>query len=194
LSKEVTMARYAMTIDLTTCVACDACVLACKMENNVPDGYARDWTEQVLTETPAGLNLALYSNRCQHCKNAPCVAVCPTGASYIKDGIVLIDKDLCVGCRQCISGCPYGARYYHPASYVDKCTFCEHRIGTDRQPACVEVCPTNSLVFGDVNDKNSEISQLLKKRETKVLKAEKKTQPKYFLLASIVKENSILAG
>ncbi len=68
------MARYAMAIDLTTCVACDACVLACKMENNVPDGYARDWTEQILTETSAGLNLELFSNRCHHCEAAPCVA------------------------------------------------------------------------------------------------------------------------
>lgn len=183
-----------MTIDLTTCVACDACVLACKMENKVPDGYARDWTEQILTETPAGLHLELFSNRCHHCKSAPCVAVCPTGASYIKDGIVLIDKDLCVGCRQCISGCPYGARYYHPASYVDKCTYCDHRIGTGRLPACVEVCPTSSLVFGDINDTTSEISRLLKSRKSKVLKEEKKTNPKYYFLTSIAGQESKIAG
>ncbi|MCP4756825.1 MAG: 4Fe-4S dicluster domain-containing protein [Proteobacteria bacterium] len=187
------MARYGMTIDLTTCVACDACVLACKMENDVPDGYARDWTEQILTETPDGLNLELFSNRCHHCKSAPCVAACPTGASYVKDGIVLIDKDLCVGCRQCISGCPYGARYYHPASYVDKCTYCDHRIGTGRKPACVEVCPTNSLVFGDMGDRKSEIYRLLKKRKSKMLKAEKNTQPKYAFLLPIYTEHEASA-
>lgn len=179
------MARYGMTIDLTTCVACDACVLACKMENDVPDGYHRDWTEQKLTESDAGLSLELFSNRCHHCKNAPCVAVCPTGASYIRDGIVLVDKDLCVGCRQCMSGCPYGARYLHPSKYVDKCTYCDHRLGTDRDPACVEVCPTHSLTFGDMMDKNSDISKQLKKREYKHLKEDKKTKPKYAFLLPI---------
>ena len=179
------MPSYAMSIDLTTCVACDACVLACKMENKVPDGYARDWTEEILTEDRNGLNLELFSNRCQHCEDAPCVSVCPTQASYIKDGIVMVNKDLCVGCRQCISGCPYGARYLHPGSYVDKCTFCEHRTGTDRKPACVEVCPTSSLVFGDLNDPNSEISTLLKTRKHKVQREEKKTKPKYYYLLPV---------
>jgi len=188
------MARYAMTIDLTTCVACDACVLACKMENSVPDGHARDWTEQKLTESSTGMDLELFSNRCHHCEAAPCVAVCPTGASYIKDGIVLVNKDLCVGCRHCISGCPYGARYLHPDNYVDKCTFCEHRLGTDRQPACVEVCPTSSLVFGDVNDRNSEISKVLKSRKKKVLQAEKKTEPKYYFLTSLIEKSDKVAS
>ncbi len=171
-----------MTIDLTTCVGCGACVLACKMENKVPDGHARTWIEENLTEDTNGLNLELFSNRCQHCKSAPCVSVCPTQASYIQDGIVRIDKDLCVGCKQCISGCPYGARYVHPDSTIDKCTFCDHRTGTDRQPACVEVCPTSSLVFGDMADRKSDVSKLLKTREHKVLHEEKRTKPKYYFL------------
>lgn len=182
------MARYGMSIDLTTCVGCGACVLSCKMENNVPDTYARTWIEENLTENAGGLSLELFSNRCHHCKSAPCVSVCPTQASFIKDGIVMIDKDLCVGCRQCISACPYGARYFGPDSRVDKCTFCEHRVGTDRDPACVEVCPTSSLVFGDLADRGSELSKLLKTRKYKVLKKDKRTKPKFHFLEPVEKK------
>jgi len=199
------MATYAMCIDLTTCVGCDACVLACKMENDVPNGFARDWTEEHLidekpelsddTETGesrlSNLTLELYSSRCQHCENAPCVSVCPTEASYIQDGIVLIERDKCVECTHCIAACPYGARYWVPGQYVDKCTFCNHLIGTNRSTACVEVCPTNSLVFGNIEDSNSEISKLLKQRKYKVLQPSKETSPKYFLLLSEIKRKDL---
>lgn len=171
-----------MTIDLTTCVGCGACVLACKMENKVPDGHARTWIEENLTEDANGLNLELLSNRCHHCKSAPCVSVCPTQASFIQDGIVKIDDDMCVGCRQCISGCPYGARYMNPNGHVDKCTFCDHLVGTDRKPACVEVCPTSSLTFGDLADRSSEVARQIKERRHKVLLKEKRTRPKYYFL------------
>lgn len=185
------MARYAMTIDLTTCVACDACVVACKMENNAPDGYARDWTVQVIQNHFPNFVAELYSNRCQHCENAPCVSACPTEASYIKDGLVLINRDLCVGCEHCVAACPYGARYLHPDGFVDKCTFCDHRLGTGKDPACVEICPTYSLTFGDLDDPESEVSKQLKDRKYKVLKPEEKTSPKYILLESIVEQAMI---
>lgn len=180
------MTTYAMSIDLTTCVACDACVVACKEENNVPDGFCRDWTEQNLSGEYPNLSMELYSNRCQHCANAPCVAACPTKASYFKDGLVLIDRDICVECKHCIAACPYGARFHYPGQYVDKCSFCDHRIGTGRSTACVEICPTRSLVFGDLDNPNSEIAKLLNTREYKVLKKSKKTKPKYFLLQSTI--------
>jgi len=199
------MATYAMCIDLTTCVGCDACVLACKMENNVPNGYARDWTEEHVTDDKPekntdvfarhsrlpNLKLELYSNRCQHCENPPCVSICPTQASYIKDGIVLIDRKKCVECTHCIAACPYGARYWVPGQFVDKCTFCQHRIGTGKSTACVEVCPTNSLVFGNIEDQNSEISKLLKQRKYKVLQPLKDTIPKYFLLLSEINRKEL---
>ena len=194
-----------MCIDLTTCVGCDACVLACKMENNVPNGYARDWTEEHVTDNEPekstdvfardsrlpNLKLELYSNRCQHCENPPCVSICPTQASYIKDGIVLINREKCVECTHCISACPYGARYWVPGRFVDKCTFCQHRIGTGMSTACVEVCPTNSLVFGNIEDQNSEISKLLKQRKYKVLQPLKDTIPKYFLLLSEINRKEL---
>lgn len=186
------MANYAMSVDLTTCVACDACVIACKEENNVPDGYSRDWTEQYLSGEFPNLSLELFSNRCQHCSNAPCVAACPTKASYItEDGLVLIDRDKCVECKHCVVACPYGARYHFPGRWVDKCSFCDHRIGTGRSTACVEVCPTRSLMFGDLDDPNSEISKAIKNRKYKLLKENERTKPKFFLLSSTIERKTI---
>lgn len=188
------MTTYAMCIDLTTCVACDACVIACKDENNVPDGHARDWTEEYLSGKYPDLRLEQYSNRCQHCENAPCVPVCPATANYYQDGLVLIDRDKCIECTHCIPACPYGARYRDVGKWIDKCTFCDHRIGTGRSTACVEVCPTSSLVFGDIDDPNSEISKLLATRKYRVLKPEKQTKPKYFLLESIIEKEELNIG
>lgn len=185
------MAKYAMSVDLTSCVACDACVVICKSENNVPDGYARDWTVEIMQGDYPNLRADLYSNRCQHCDNAPCVAACPTEASYIKDGQVLVDRDKCVGCKQCIAACPYGARYMHPDRFVDKCTFCDHRRAENRDPACVEICPTGSLVFGDLEDPESPISKVLKSRKYRTLKPMLGTVPKYYLLESIVEREEI---
>ena len=188
------MTEYAMCIDLTTCVACDACVMACKNENKVPDGYSRVWTEEYLSGEYPNLKMELYSNRCQHCENAPCVAVCPTEASYFKNGLVLIDRDKCVECTHCISACPYGARYRNPGLYIDKCTFCDHRLGTEKSTACVEICPTASLVFGDLDDPDSEISKLLISRKTRRLNLLKGTKPKYYLLETIVKREELIYG
>lgn len=199
------MARYAMSIDLTTCVGCDACVIACKNENGVPDGYARDWTEEyVVDESPQigrdpfssshrlpDLKLEVFSNRCQHCENPPCVTVCPTEASHIEQGIVLIDRKLCVECKHCLTACPYGARFHVPGRYVDKCTFCFHRLGSGKSTACVEVCPTSSLTFGDLENPKSEISKNIAERKHKVLQPLKETVPKYFLLLSTIERKEL---
>jgi len=118
---------------------------------------------------------------------------CPTEASYVQDGIVLVKKELCVGCLDCIDACPYsGARYLHPDGYVDKCTFCEHRITQGRNPACVEVCPTGSLIFGDLDDPKSEISKILAHREHKILKPSAETDPKSFLLTSTILRKKVI--
>ncbi|MCA9523810.1 MAG: 4Fe-4S dicluster domain-containing protein [Myxococcales bacterium] len=175
--------RYAMAMDTRLCVGCTACVLACKTENNVPDGYTRDWVEEVVSGTFPTLQLELRSNRCQHCDNAPCVSACPTGASYIgPGGVVLVNADKCTGCKACIASCPYNARFVHPKGHVDKCTFCTHRTAKGKQPACVTVCPTSALVFGDRNDPDSSISQLLRSRRYKRANVEAGTKPNMFFL------------
>lgn len=175
--------RYAMVVDTKKCVACKACVLACKAENNVPEGYCRDWlVEEVRGEYP-DLSMQNRSERCNHCSNAPCVSACPTGASFVAEGgVVMVTKDKCTGCKACVASCPYDARYVHPEGYVDKCTFCLHRVQEGKQPACVEICPTRTLVFGDRNDPESEVSKLLASREWEVNHPEAGTEPNVFFL------------
>ena len=109
---------------------------------------------------------------CNHCENPPCVQVCPVGATYkTPDGVVLIDKDYCIGCRYCIQACPYGARYFNEETKTtDKCTWCYHRITKGLKPACVEVCPVKARIFGDLNDPSSEINDFIRNHRVSVLK------------------------
>ena len=178
------MARLAMVIDTRRCVGCTDCVVACKTENGVPEGFCRDWiTEEVRGAFPT-LTLEIRSERCNHCDEPPCVSCCPTGASHVHDfgGVVLVDHDKCIGCKACIASCPYGARFVHPEGYVDKCTFCIHRVEQGLLPACVSVCPTHCMHFGDLDDPNSEVSQLLASRKNHALMPEAGTKPRIFYL------------
>ena len=175
--------RYAMAIDTKKCVGCSDCVVACQTENNVPVGYCRDWVYETTEGIYPSLKTEIRSERCNHCENSPCVRSCPTGAShYGEGGTVLVTPDECIGCGACIVSCPYDARYSHPDGYVDKCTFCLHRVKKGQQPACVEVCPTKCMIFGDVDDPGSEISKLLVNRQHKTLMPEAGTKPHVFYL------------
>jgi len=176
--------RYAMAIDTLKCVGCSDCVVACQTENDVPIGFCRDWVVEVTDGTYPSLTLENRSERCNHCANAPCVRCCPTGASHItEEGVVLVTHSKCIGCAACITSCPYDARYIHPDGYVDKCTFCYHRLKDGLLPACVSVCPTKCMYFGDVENPESSISQVLKNRKWKQLIPEAGTEPKlYFLI------------
>jgi len=176
--------RYVMVIDTLKCVGCSDCVVACQTENDVPTGYCRDWVTESVTGTYPEVDIELRSERCNHCDNAPCVRTCPTEASHIiEGGIVLVDRDLCIGCGACIESCPYDARYRHPdLGIVDKCTFCVHRVKKGQDPACVSVCPTNCMYFGDLDDSNSKVAQLLAVRKHKVLAKEAGTSPNVYYL------------
>jgi Fe-S-cluster-containing dehydrogenase component len=175
--------RFAMAIDTKKCVGCSDCVVACQTENNVPHGYCRDWIVETVDGTYPHLDLEFRSERCNHCTNAPCVRCCPTGASHFAEGgIVLVKPNKCIGCGACIESCPYDARYPHPKGYVDKCTFCIHRVEKGQNPACVDVCPTRCLHIGDLEDPNSDVSLALKDRKWKVLAPEAGTKPQLYFL------------
>jgi Fe-S-cluster-containing dehydrogenase component len=178
-----TVKRYAMVMDTRKCVGCSACVLACKAENDVPEGFCRDWIVEEVRGRFPDLSAELRSERCHHCSDAPCVDACPTGASHVSDGgAVIVTHDKCTGCKACIAACPYDARFVHPEGYVDKCTFCLHRVRQGQLPACVGVCPTESLHFGDLNDPDSEVSRLLATRAWKVQHPAAGTQPNLYFL------------
>jgi len=176
--------RFIMTMDTRRCVGCNACVIACKTENALAEGTSRDW---VITETAGtfpSLSQEIRSERCNQCSRPPCVDSCPTRASHIGEaGVVLVSRNKCTGCKACIGACPYNARYVHPDGFVDKCTFCFHRTKTGALPACVEVCPTQALKFGDLEDATSEVSRLLRARRHKVNRPDSGAKPNvYFLI------------
>ncbi|MBP2631857.1 MAG: polysulfide reductase, subunit [Firmicutes bacterium] len=178
--------RYGMLYDSNACIGCQACSIACRGENKVHDDVHR---LQVRIEGPKGeypnLRMDFHRQSCVMCDNAPCVPVCPTGASYTnEEGINMVDEKKCVGCGYCITACPYQARYLDPKTGVaDKCTFCyENRVKQDEKPACVSICPTNALIFGDLNDSNSEICKAIKKQATVKYKESLNTNPKLIVI------------
>lgn len=175
--------RYAMAIDTRKCVGCSDCSIACNDENGVPGGYTRSWVVEKVRGKYPNTSMIMQSERCNHCDNAPCVRCCPTGSSYVVEGgIVMVDPKKCIGCGACVESCPYDARYMSPNGIADKCTFCYHRVEDGLNPACVDVCPTNCMYFGDIDDPTSEISQLLLERSYEVLKTEAGTKPQVYYL------------
>ena len=176
-----------MVLDISKCIDCKACTIACKIENNIPlveDNY-RNWVaEEPLRGVFPKLGQSFIPGQCMQCGDPPCEKVCPTSATYINgDGIVLVDDKKCIGCKYCITACPYDARFYNEKrGAVDKCTFCVQRIYAGRLPACVETCPTKVRVFGDLNDPESEVSKLLTESHHRTVKPEIGTQPFLFYL------------
>jgi molybdopterin-containing oxidoreductase family iron-sulfur binding subunit len=194
-----------MVIDLKRCIGCYGCQLACKAEHGTPPGvfFARVLKqEEGQYPTVRQLSLPVL---CNHCEDAPCIAACPTGASFKwEDGIVDIDHDLCVGCRACMMACPYTNRYFndqpqhyfpqgmtpyeeartqrHEQNVVMKCNFCRDRVRDGKPPACVANCPTIARTFGDLDDPLSEISVLIKERGGFTLHPELGTGPAVYYL------------
>lgn len=178
------MARFGMAIDTAKCVGCMDCVVACKTENGVPEGYNKDWVVYDTQGTFPTLHMEIRSERCNHCDNPPCVDCCPTGASHVEKfgHVVLVDSHRCIGCKACIASCPYDARFVHPDGYADKCTFCLHRVKEGLEPACVSVCPTRCMTFGDLDDPNSAINRQLNSRRNHQLLVDAGTKPKVFYM------------
>ena len=132
------MAQKTLVIDLDRCIGCHACEVACKQENGVPLGV---YYNKVLSIGPLGkfpdIKQYFLPSVCQVCKDAPCLKVCPTGATYrTEDGQILVNKEKCIGCKMCMAACPYGARSYNPEkNVVEKCTLCHHLQEIGEQPA-----------------------------------------------------------
>jgi molybdopterin-containing oxidoreductase family iron-sulfur binding subunit len=204
--------RLAMAIDLHRCIGCNACSMACKVANNLPNDM---WWNRVLTvggeaiDTASGTypnaKLGFLPLNCQHCENPACVKACPVGATYKRkeDGIVIQDLDKCIGCRYCMVACPYsGVRqfnwkqpeYYldfavgdadapkHQYNTVEKCNFCVTRLAEGKKPACMELCPGRARYFGDIDDPESEVSKAIKGRDYFHLLEEKGTKPSVYYL------------
>lgn len=185
-TKSKTSRRLAMVIDLRKCIGCHACSVACKAEFDVPLGVWRSWVKQVEVGKYPNVKRYFLPRLCNHCCEPPCVKVCPTKASYIRpeDDTVQIKEDRCIGCRLCISGCPYNSRFLHPDERIThKCTFCIHRVDEGLVPACVNTCQANARIFGDLNDPDSEVSKLVATEPVMTLKSELGTEPRVFYIA-----------
>ena len=158
------MARYAMVTDLRKCVSCEACTAACNGEWEVPAGYARTHVRKTpISGTFPRLMASALIAQCNHCDHPSCVKACPSGAtSQDANGIVQVDRNLCIGCGFCVDACPYEARYINPVlKMVDKCDFCSPRIEREQEPACVSTCPAHAKFFGDLEDRSSDVSRMV---------------------------------
>lgn len=180
--------RWGMLVDVSRCIGCQACTVACSMENLPPLGQFRTTVLQYEVDSGGDAPPAMVSlpRLCNHCDEPPCVPVCPVQATYQReDGIVLVDADRCVGCGYCVQACPYDARFINKQTQTaDKCTFCEHRLADGLLPACVETCVGGARVIGDLNDPDSEIATRLRDNadDVKVLKPGQHTQPHVYYL------------
>ena len=164
--------QYGMMIELDKCVGCQACVTSCKQRWDTGPGAARDWVFQYEQGTrESGLGLTFYPGLCMHCEDHPCTTDCPSGATYAdENGVVVVDRDVCIGCGNCISMCPYGARHADSEQgIVEKCNFCAPYVARGDPPACVSTCLAGCRTFGDLDDPKSDLVQLIKRRGAKPL-------------------------
>ncbi len=228
LTKPREQRRWVMVIDLRKCVGCSACTIACIAENKLPPGVVyRPVMDEEIGVFP-NVSRRFLPRPCMQCDNPPCVPVCPVSATYKNaDGVVVIDYDECIGCRYCITACPYAARTFDfgntytqgtpvaeglivgreraddyervpsfeygkewprehetsPIGNTRKCQFCLHRLNVGMLPACVTTCIGRATYFGDANDPDSLVSELISRSNVMRLKEELGTQPRvYYLL------------
>jgi len=176
--------KYGFVIDNRKCIGCHACTTACKSEHEVPVGVNRTWVKQVEKGTFPDTRRLFSVMRCNHCTDAPCVSICPTEALFTReDGIVDFNSDRCIGCKSCMQACPYDALYIDPETHTAaKCNYCAHRVDVGLEPACVNVCPEEAIISGDMENPDSKIAQLLAKEPVSVRKPEKGTQPNLFYI------------
>jgi molybdopterin-containing oxidoreductase family iron-sulfur binding subunit len=212
---------FGYALDLSRCIGCRRCVYACVKENNQSRNPQIHWISVLEMKKETGVDImqsdAYYDAEqvpregrfympvaCQQCRKPACTKACPVGATWQEpDGMVVVDYNWCIGCRCCMSACPYGARHFNwgqpdvpadelntsthylgnrprPRGVVEKCTFCIQRVRKGQYPACVEICPVGARKFGNLLDPTSEIRYVLERKRVFVLKEELGTRPKFF--------------
>ncbi|MDP1899854.1 MAG: 4Fe-4S dicluster domain-containing protein [Rubrivivax sp.] len=202
---------YAMLIDLRRCIGCTSCQVSCKMENAVPVGSFRSRVAINEVNDYPDAKRYFLPMFCNHCDDAPCIRPCPVpGATYKRDdGIVAVDRKLCIGCGKCVAACPYSARFMHPEiairndprpylskvpalkdsrpsdlRVVDKCDFClDRRANGEEETACQRNCFGKAIVFGDLNDIDSRIAKLMSSQKTVVFLPNLRTNPRVHYIA-----------
>jgi len=201
------MAKMGMVFDLKACIGCNACVVACKQENSLPNSVFFTFTLSYEYGTYPNVKRVYIPTICNQCEDAPCEKVCPSGATYTRaDGIVMVDGKKCIGCSSCAVACPYDKRTMIHESMLEKglfgkgkltpfeeqgygryiagtaakCDFCSQRVDSGLEPACVVTCPTNARIFGDLDNPNSAPSVLIRKRGGRQPLPEKNTKPKVY--------------
>jgi Fe-S-cluster-containing dehydrogenase component/formate-dependent nitrite reductase membrane component NrfD len=180
------MTKYAFVIDQRKCIGCHACTVACKAEHDVPIGVYRTWVKYIEKGEFPNSRRYFLVNRCNHCDDAPCVAICPTRALFKrKDGIVDFDSSRCIGCKSCMQACPYDALYIDPYSHTAaKCNYCAHRTEIGLEPACVVVCPEHAIIAGDLHNPNTEIARIIAREPVRTRKPEQGTGPNVYYLGA----------
>lgn len=184
--------QYGMVIDTTRCMGCQTCVVSCKISNDVPvDIY---WG-RVVNKTgdaiyrPSGtfpnVRFEFRPELCNHCDAPACVAACPTGAMAKRDedGVVLVDREVCIGCGSCAEACPYGMpKVDEGAGVSTKCTMCYDRLAADKLPWCVQSCPAEARIVGDLGDPDSEVSRYIVEKSAQPLMPEYGTEPNVYVV------------
>ncbi|MEX1171612.1 MAG: 4Fe-4S dicluster domain-containing protein [Chloroflexota bacterium] len=229
LEKPVADRRWVMVIDLRKCVGCHACTIACVAENKLPPGVVYRPVIEEEWGTFPNVGRRFTPRPCMQCDNPPCVPVCPVHATYqSEDGVVVVDYDQCIGCRACLTACPYGARtsdfgltynedgpvaaagapiagrdaagkyemlpmfeyqqprpreeHGSPIGNARKCHFCMHRVKAGSLPACVTTCIGRATLFGDANDPDSLVAEMIARPNVSRLKEELGTEPRVYYL------------
>ncbi|MBN8690787.1 MAG: 4Fe-4S dicluster domain-containing protein [Armatimonadetes bacterium] len=218
------MARYSMLIDLTRCIGCDACTLACKQENGTPMDVFFARVLNVEVGTYPNVKRVYIPVLCNHCEDAPCLKSCPNKAIVRRpDGIVVLDQNRCRGTGACVSACPYGNIYLsrdgdkwylnqdepYERDYVKpriaeakarKCTYCAHRVDEGLDPACVVACPTTARIFGDLDEPDSVINHFIAEQQERTgripfkLLPEAGTKPAGMYLGVMAEQKSSTLG